>query len=42
MEQVPLGTLVVNAMAKQRAIFENILRACVGMASQNNMILEHK
>jgi hypothetical protein len=33
---------VVNALAKQRAMLENILRACVGLAPENNMILEHK
>ncbi|KAM0907307.1 hypothetical protein ACQ4PT_016214 [Festuca glaucescens] len=39
---VPLGTPVVNALAKQRAMLENILRACVGLAPENNMMLEHK
>ncbi|GJM84394.1 hypothetical protein PR202_ga00058 [Eleusine coracana subsp. coracana] len=39
---VPPGTPVVNALAKQRAMLENILRACVGLAPENNMILEHK
>jgi myo-inositol-1-phosphate synthase len=34
--------LVVNALAKQRAMLENITRACVRLASENNMILEHK
>lgn len=33
---------MVNALAKQRAMLENILRACVGLAPENNMILEHK
>ncbi|AQK39635.1 Inositol-3-phosphate synthase isozyme 1 [Zea mays] len=36
------GTLVVNALAKQRAMLENIMRACVGLALENNMILEYK
>ncbi|XP_025795940.1 inositol-3-phosphate synthase 1 isoform X1 [Panicum hallii] len=39
---VPAGTPVVNALAKQRAMLENILRACVGLAPENNMMLEHK
>ena len=41
-KQVPPGTPVVNALAKQRAMLENILRACVGLAPENNMILEYK
>ena len=39
---VPRGTPVVNALAKQRAMLENIFRACVGLAPENNMLLEHK
>ncbi|AQK82295.1 Inositol-3-phosphate synthase isozyme 1 [Zea mays] len=39
---VPPGTPVVNALAKQRAMLENIMRACVGLAPKNNMILEYK
>nr|AAP85531.1 myo-inositol-1-phosphate synthase INO1 [Xerophyta viscosa] len=39
---VPPGTPVVNALAKQRAMLENIMRACVGLAPENNMILEYK
>ncbi|KAG5245185.1 inositol-3-phosphate synthase [Salix suchowensis] len=39
---VPPGTPVVNALSKQRAMLENILRACVGLAPENNMILEYK
>ncbi|XP_065007684.1 inositol-3-phosphate synthase-like [Musa acuminata AAA Group] len=39
---VPLGTPVVNALSKQRAMLENILRACVGLAPENNMNLEYK
>ena len=42
LEQVPPGTPVVNALAKQRAMLENIMRACVGLAPENNMILEYK
>ncbi|RID42452.1 hypothetical protein BRARA_J02335 [Brassica rapa] len=39
---VPPGTPVVNALSKQRAMLENILRACVGLAPENNRILEYK
>eukprot|EP00475_Leptophrys_vorax_P025073 TRINITY_DN34990_c0_g1_i1.p1 TRINITY_DN34990_c0_g1~~TRINITY_DN34990_c0_g1_i1.p1 ORF type:complete len:511 (-),score=61.61 TRINITY_DN34990_c0_g1_i1:160-1692(-) len=39
---VPSGTPVVNALAKQRAMLENVLRACVGLAPENNMLLEYK
>lgn len=39
---VPPGTPVVNALAKQRAMLENIMRACIGLAPENNMILEYK
>ena len=39
---VPAGTPVVNALAKQRAMLENIFRACVGLAPENNMMLEFK
>merc|ERR1712060_345842 len=39
---VPQGTPVVNALAKQRAMLENIFRACIGLAPENNMMLEHK
>ncbi|KAG2286542.1 hypothetical protein Bca4012_082937 [Brassica carinata] len=39
---VPPGTPVVNALSKQRTMLENILRACVGLAAENNMILEYK
>ncbi|KAF8115776.1 hypothetical protein N665_0025s0225 [Sinapis alba] len=31
---VPPGTPVVNALSKQRAMLENILRACVGLAQR--------
>lgn len=40
--QVPPGTPVVNALAKQRAMLENIMRACIGLAPDNNMMLEYK
>ncbi|XP_065021291.1 inositol-3-phosphate synthase-like [Musa acuminata AAA Group] len=39
---VPSGTPVVNALAKQRAMLENILRACIGLSPENNMNLEYK
>eukprot|EP00199_Chlamydomonas_sp_CCMP681_P000814 CAMPEP_0119109628 /NCGR_PEP_ID=MMETSP1180-20130426/21409_1 /TAXON_ID=3052 ORGANISM="Chlamydomonas cf sp, Strain CCMP681" /NCGR_SAMPLE_ID=MMETSP1180 /ASSEMBLY_ACC=CAM_ASM_000741 /LENGTH=507 /DNA_ID=CAMNT_0007095493 /DNA_START=62 /DNA_END=1585 /DNA_ORIENTATION=+ len=39
---VPFGTPVVNALGKQRAMLENVLRACVGLAPENNMMLEFK
>lgn len=39
---VPVGTPVVNALSKQRAMLENVLRACVGLAPENNMLLEFK
>jgi len=39
---VPAGTPVVNALAKQRAMLENIMRACIGLAPDNNMMLEYK
>ncbi|OAY71391.1 Inositol-3-phosphate synthase [Ananas comosus] len=39
---VPPGTPVVNALAKQRAMLENIMRACIGLSPENNMILEYK
>ena len=39
---VPSGTPVVNALFRQRTCIENIFRACVGLAPQNNMLLEHK
>lgn len=36
------NTPVVNALARQRTAIENILRACVGLAPNNEMGLEHK
>jgi len=39
---VPPGTPVVNALSKQRMAMENLFRACIGLASQNEMLLEHK
>ena len=39
---VPNDTPVVNALAKQRACIVNILKACVGLPPENDMLLEHK
>jgi myo-inositol-1-phosphate synthase len=39
---VPDDTPVVNALAKQRAALENVMRACVGLPPENNMMLEFK
>lgn len=39
---VPSGTPVVNALSKQRMAMENFFRACIGLAPQNEMLLEHK
>jgi len=32
----------VNALFRQRACIDNILRACIGLAPINNMLLEYK
>ncbi|CAO3610368.1 unnamed protein product [Cunninghamella blakesleeana] len=39
---VSAGTPVVNALGRQRTAVENIFRACVGLAPNNDMGLEHK
>ncbi|KAK5640687.1 hypothetical protein RI129_009234 [Pyrocoelia pectoralis] len=39
---VPSGTPVVNALFRQRSSIENILRACLGLPPESNMLLEHK
>jgi len=39
---VPEDTPVVNALFKQRACIENILRACIGLPPDNHMLLEFK
>jgi myo-inositol-1-phosphate synthase len=39
---VPGGTPVVNALSKQRAMLENVMRACVGLAPESNMLMEFK
>jgi myo-inositol-1-phosphate synthase len=38
---VPQDTPIVNALFKQRAAIDNILRACVGLPPDNNMRLEY-
>lgn len=32
---------MVNSLFRQRACIENILRACLGLPAENNMLLEH-
>ena len=39
---VPKGAPVVNALFKQRASIENILRACIALPPQNHMQLEFR
>ncbi|KAF5280261.1 hypothetical protein FQA39_LY18084 [Lamprigera yunnana] len=39
---VPEGTPIVNALCKQKSCIENVLRACLGLSPDSNMILEHK
>ncbi|XP_052797765.1 inositol-3-phosphate synthase 1-B-like [Mya arenaria] len=39
---VPHGTPVVNSLFRQRSCIENVLRACIGLAPLNHMLLEHK
>eukprot|EP00727_Mastigamoeba_balamuthi_P008662 m51a1_g4418 putative l-myo inositol-1 phosphate synthase (213) ;mRNA; f:11755-12499 len=39
---VPKDTPVVNALSRQRECIENVLRALVGLAPNNNMLLECK
>jgi len=38
---VPQNSPVINALFKQRACIDNVLRACVGIPPENNMRLEH-
>jgi myo-inositol-1-phosphate synthase len=40
--QVPKGTPVVNALFRQRNCLVNIMRACVGLPPENDMLLEFK
>merc|ERR1712228_738241 len=39
---VPGGAPVVNALFTQRCAIINIMRACLGLAPDNHMTLEHK
>jgi myo-inositol-1-phosphate synthase len=39
---VPENTPVVNALFRQRACIENILKACIGLAPEDHMLLEFK
>jgi len=39
---VPSHTPVVNALFRQRACIENLLRACIGLPPENNILLEYK
>merc|ERR1719245_2856755 len=39
---VPSGAPLVNALSRQRAAIENVLRACVGLPPLNHMGLEHR
>lgn len=39
---VPEGTPVVNALFRQRACIENVLKACVGLPPEDHMLLEFK
>jgi len=39
---VPEGTPVVNALFRQRACIENILKACIGLTPEDHMLLEFK
>ncbi|EGC32229.1 inositol-3-phosphate synthase [Dictyostelium purpureum] len=39
---VPEKANVVNALFKQKAAIENVFRACIGLAPENNMLLEQR
>lgn len=39
---VPQNTPIVNSLFRQRAAIENILRACLSLPPENNMLLEYK
>ena len=39
---VPPGTPIINALFAQRQCIANLLRACIGLAPENHMMLEHK
>lgn len=36
------NTPIINSFFKQRSAIENILKACIGLKPDNNMLLEHK
>jgi myo-inositol-1-phosphate synthase len=38
----PPGTPVVNALFRQKAAIENLLKACVGLPADNSISLEHR
>ena len=39
---VPSGAPVVNALFTQRCAIVNLMRACLGLAPDNHMTLEHR
>ena len=39
---VPNGAPVVNALFSQRSAIINVMRACLGLAPDNHMTLEHR
>ena len=39
---VPSGAPLVNALSRQRAAIENVMRACVGLPPLNHMAMEHR
>jgi myo-inositol-1-phosphate synthase len=39
---VPHGAPVINALFKQREALVNVFRACVGLAPENHMLMEHR
>ena len=39
---VPTNTPLINSLARQRAMLENFCKALVGLAPENNMLLEYK
>lgn len=36
-----IGAPIVNSLFRQRACIENILKACLGLSAENNMMLEY-
>lgn len=36
-----IGAPIVNSLFRQRACIENILRGCIGLPAENNMLLEY-